>query len=123
MNISPKCTTCLNNSRCQKYYIQHNFESNPINDTMNTNKKMNDNIGILEKYHLDKLQELYISENFNESLSNLPKTLIRLEFSRNSKFNQPVDNLPQSLTKVTFGISFNQIVDKLPNQVKEIKFG
>lgn len=58
---------------------------------------------------------------FNQSVDNLPNSLIVLKFGYN--FNQNVNELPNNLKKLTFGYKFNQTVDKLPNSLKKLKFG
>jgi FNIP Repeat len=61
--------------------------------------------------------------HFNQSIDNLPTSLLSLEFLLVGIFNQPVDHLPNSLTELSFNKSFNQPVDHLPSSLRKITFG
>jgi len=57
---------------------------------------------------------------FNQSIDNLPNSLIHITFGNN--FNQPFNNSLISLTHIIFGDDFNQLLPLLPS-LTHITFG
>lgn len=67
------------------------------------------------------------SDEFNQTLDYLPKSLLSLDilyrntFSK-AQFNQPINNLPKTLKSLYIDIdNFNQSLDYLPNDLQKLK--
>eukprot|EP01112_Ceratiomyxa_fruticulosa_P020507 TRINITY_DN699_c0_g1_i3.p1 TRINITY_DN699_c0_g1~~TRINITY_DN699_c0_g1_i3.p1 ORF type:complete len:462 (-),score=70.84 TRINITY_DN699_c0_g1_i3:216-1601(-) len=73
------------------------------------------------------LKKLVLSEDFNQSVNDLPKGLTHLSFETinltNTAFNQPLNNLPSSLTHLTVGTGFNQLLTNLPPKLEYLAIG
>lgn len=74
-------------------------------------------------YYLNftSITHLVLSENFNQKIDNLPKTLTHLTLG--DCFDKSVNKLPESLTHLIIGDSFNNSVDKLPELLTHLTLG
>jgi hypothetical protein len=61
-----------------------------------------------------------LSYKFNQSLDNLPSSIINLTLGNN--FNQEINNLPSGIINLTLGGEFNQPLNNLPNNISKITF-
>lgn len=73
-----------------------------------------------------RLTHLYLGENFNHSVDNLPKSLKYLEFWGSngfSRFHQPINNLPDGLTHLKLSVFWNGSIDRFPNSITHLVLG
>ena len=70
----------------------------------------------LDLTQMTKLEELYLSNDFNHYIEFYPKSLKKIKFG--ISFNQNIDNLPLYLEELTLGKSFNLPIRELPHNLK-----
>jgi hypothetical protein len=84
---------------------------------------------------------LILSDNFNQVITNVPMTLLKIHFGyeyehvlpllpdslliliNSDEFNHAIVKWPESLMSLTFGTEFNRKVTVLPNKLQTLKFG
>ena len=74
----------------------------------------------------DNIEELFLDEDFNSTITKLPSKLKKLAFG--NVFNKPINKLPETIISLQLGNAFNQCVgatniNKYPDNLQYIVFG
>lgn len=71
----------------------------------------------------NNLVELYLPDDFDKTVNNLPINLKILDFTNNDCFNETLDNLPDGLEKLICGYGYIRPLDMLPQSLVYLAIG
>jgi hypothetical protein len=66
------------------------------------------------------VEELELGINFNQELNNLPNSIKKIIFNKQSKYNKELNCLPKFVEILQLPIYYNKRILKLPSAIKKI---
>jgi hypothetical protein len=71
-------------------------------------------------YLSNNIEELYFGKNFDLELNDLPSSIKKIIFNKQSIYNKPLNNLPKSIELLELSPEYNIQIINIPTQLKKI---
>jgi hypothetical protein len=81
---------------------------------------LNSNNGNYGDYLPDTIEELELGKYFNLELNNLPSSIKKITFDKNSMYNKKLNCLPNGLSILELSASYNEQISLIPSALSKV---